>query len=151
MKSTGSTEMPESRSGAVPPPIAYVIPLRLETVYAPNAVLMEWLQSIHTRPISLYLLIRPTADEFRVVGFQPQVIISRLRDTYGQTNVAFSVLSEKHGRMLISVSLRKEIIESPSSSASSDGLENSSSAELPSGQESQPGEFSVDGIWHPPA
>ena len=121
--------MPESKSGDAPKQIAYVIPLRLETVYVKNATLEAWLQSTHTRPISLYLLVKPTAEELHVAGFKPQVITSRLRDTYGQTGVVFSVLSEKHGRMLISVSSPRLTIESLGSSDSLGGPASSSNVQ----------------------
>lgn len=66
-----------------------------------NAVLAAWLNDVRLLPI--YLLIRLT-DWSSGETLQPQVIISRLRDIYRQINVDFSVVSEKHGRMLISVS-----------------------------------------------
>lgn len=131
-------ETQESKSDAAPKRTAYVIPLRLEMVYAPNAILAEWLQSIHTRQISLYLLVRPTLEERQILGFRPQAIISRLRDTYAQTGVVFSVLSEKHCRMLICASSRKETTESQSSSTSSDGPASSSSAPPSCGAEECP-------------
>lgn len=143
--------MPESESGDAPKRIAYVIPLRLETVYVKNAILEEWLQSTHTRPISLFLLVRPTAEEFRAAGFRPQAIISKLRDIYGQTGAAFSVLSEKHGRMLISVLSRKETTGSQPNSISSDGPASSSSAPPSPGQDVSLNGADDDYVWPPRA
>lgn len=126
--------MQESTLGDAPKRTAYIIPVRLETVYARNAVLEQWLLDTHTRPISLYLLIKPTPEELKIIGFRPQAIISRLRDSYERTGVVFSVLSERHGRMLICVSSPKRTTESVANTPSSPGLEPSSSAVQPSGQ-----------------
>jgi hypothetical protein len=132
------TKPQESKSDDAPKRIAYVIPVRLEMVYVKNAILKEWLQSIHTRPISLYLLVKPTPEETKAIGFYPQVIMSRLRATYGQIGVAYSVLCERHGRMLICVSSARETIESPPNIPLSPGPGNSSSVQQSYGKERPP-------------
>lgn len=142
------TEKPTFPFVAAPKQIAFVIHARYETVYVKDARLEKWLQSTHTSPISLYILIKPTAEERQILGFRPQVIISKLRATYQQTGVRFSVLSEKHGRMLICVSSSKRTTELLSPCPSPSGPESTSNAESPSG----PGPFpnGIDDLWPSP-
>lgn len=93
-------------SDAPHPKIARLIRPPLRMVNAYNAILAEWFKITGTRPI--YLLLRAEGME-RLV---PQVIMSRLRDTYGPSGVVFSVLSEKKDRMLICAWSSNEITES---------------------------------------
>lgn len=77
----------------------------LKTAAVLDARLLVSLRKDITRPI--YLL-------FREAGLRPQVIISKLRDIYGPSNVRFSVASEKPGRLAICAWLCSEIIKSES-------------------------------------
>lgn len=87
------------------------------------------LRSERTRRI--YLLVQPprvfNLPENRYVHgalADTQYIMSRLRAIYGQTGARFSVVSEKHGRLLICASLSSATTESQPSSPSSSGREN---------------------------
>jgi len=86
----------------------YVIPVALSAVSAPSAALAAWCKSVRSLPI--YLLVRRT--DLNGTTLSPQGIMSKLKDTYGHLDVHFSVLSEKHNRMLICVSSSKEITQS---------------------------------------
>ncbi len=77
--------------------IVYFIRVPLETVLAPNAALVKWFQNIATHPTCM--LVQKTIGNR--ADFKPQVIMKKLRDTFGPNNVAFSVPSEKPDRMLI--------------------------------------------------
>ena len=77
----------------------------LKTAVVADARLIASLQNDPTRPI--YLL-------FREAGMQPQVIISKLRATYEQNGVRFSVASEKPGRLAICAWLCSETTKSES-------------------------------------
>lgn len=79
------------------PKIAWVTRVPLGAVSAPNAALETLLKNVSTR--SIYLLIRRT--DLSGNKMSAQGILSKLRDTYGKIGVAFSVISEKHDRMLI--------------------------------------------------
>lgn len=85
--------------------IAWLTRARLEMAVALDARLVASLKTDPTRPI--YLL-------FRGDGLRPQVIISKLRDIYGPSDVAFSVLSEKPGRLVICAWLCSETTKSES-------------------------------------
>jgi hypothetical protein len=89
--------------------IAYTIRVPLSAVVAPHAVVEKWLKSVNLLPI--YLLI-PRRNLEGAVTMSAQGITSKLRDTYGALGVVFSVLSEKHNRMLICASSSKEITPS---------------------------------------
>src|SRR3569833_4215856 len=100
-----------------PNKIHYFLRVPLETVLAPTAALVKWLADIDTHPTCM--LVQKTIGN--VAQYNPQVILKRLRDTFGPTNVRFSVLSEKPARMLICARSSKEITrleKEPSASGS---------------------------------
>lgn len=85
--------------------IAWVTRVPLGMVSVRNAVLAEWLSSTATLPT--YLLLRspdPVSGEKMSHGG----IISKLRVTYADLGVRFSVTSKRPDRILICVSSSKE-------------------------------------------
>lgn len=118
--------------------IRYLTPVSLDKVYVPSVALTAWLARTVTPQTPTYLLLQMPKAGTRLVDqdnqpvqWQPQVIMQKLRATYGQTGVAFSVLSEKQGRMLICASLSRETTESQSPSTLPSGSESTSSAQSP--------------------
>ncbi len=88
--------------------IAWLIRVPLGAVDARNATLIQWLKNTSIHPT--YMLIQSPDLTGRKMSHQG--IISNLRATYADQDVHFSVISEKRGRMLISVSSSKEITKS---------------------------------------
>lgn len=75
----------------------YLLRVPLETVLAPTAALVKWLQDIDTHPTCM--LVQKTIGN--VADWKPQVMLSKLRGISELTSVAFSVLLEKPDRIVI--------------------------------------------------
>jgi hypothetical protein len=77
--------------------IAWVIRVPLLAVSAYNVALGTWLKNAPILPIYLLVL----SPDLMGNTMTHQGITSKLRDTYADLGVAFSVTSEKQGRILI--------------------------------------------------
>lgn len=100
-----------------PNKIAWLMPARLSVAAVKDVALLTWLRNDTTR--RTYLLFRDQVET--VLGLpltrripSAQDIISKLRDIYGPSGAAFSVLSEKPGRVVICAWLSNETTQSES-------------------------------------